>query len=95
MKDFGYDVSNYCDVDPMFGTLADFDKMMETAHSLNLRVMIDLVLSHTSDQHPRVLIGGMRQHQINHHPQVQAVGSFHHLVEISQRAKHRVHVTVV
>jgi len=52
MKDFGYDVSNYCDVDPMFGTLADFDKMMETAHSLNLRVMIDLVLSHTSDQHP-------------------------------------------
>ncbi|MEL7091729.1 MAG: alpha-amylase family glycosyl hydrolase [Pseudomonadota bacterium] len=52
MKDFGYDVSNYCDVDPMFGSLADFDQMVETAHNLGLRVMIDLVLSHTSDQHP-------------------------------------------
>ena len=52
MKDFGYDVSDYCDVDPMFGTLADFDALMDRAHSLGLRVMIDLVLSHTSDQHP-------------------------------------------
>jgi len=52
MKDFGYDVSNYCDVDPMFGTLADFDVVVETAHKLGVRVMIDLVLSHTSDQHP-------------------------------------------
>ncbi len=52
MKDFGYDVSDYCDVDPMFGTLADFDAVMTTAHALGLRVMIDLVLSHTSDQHP-------------------------------------------
>lgn len=52
MKDFGYDVSDYRDVDPMFGTLADFDRVIETAHSLGLRVMIDLVLSHTSDQHP-------------------------------------------
>ncbi|MBI1418253.1 MAG: DUF3459 domain-containing protein [Limimaricola sp.] len=52
MKDFGYDVSDYCDVDPMFGTLADFDAVVETAHSLGVRVMIDLVLSHTSDQHP-------------------------------------------
>ncbi|WP_438942712.1 alpha-glucosidase [Primorskyibacter marinus] len=52
MKDFGYDVSDYCDVDPMFGTLADFDQVIETAHGLGLRVMIDLVLSHTSDQHP-------------------------------------------
>lgn len=51
MKDFGYDVSDYCDVDPMFGTLADFDHLIETAHRLNLKVMIDLVLSHTSDQH--------------------------------------------
>ncbi|WP_299142709.1 alpha-amylase family glycosyl hydrolase [uncultured Tateyamaria sp.] len=51
MKDFGYDVSNYCDVDPMFGSLADFDALVETAHELGLRVMIDLVLSHTSDQH--------------------------------------------
>ncbi len=52
MKDFGYDVANYCDVDPMFGTLADFDAVIETAHALGLRVMIDLVLSHTSDAHP-------------------------------------------
>lgn len=52
MKDFGYDVANYCDVDPMFGTLADFDAVIDTAHALGLRVMIDLVLSHTSDAHP-------------------------------------------
>ncbi|GKY87687.1 alpha-glucosidase [Sinisalibacter aestuarii] len=52
MKDFGYDVSDYCDVDPMFGSLADFDAVVETAHALGLKVMIDLVLSHTSDQHP-------------------------------------------
>ncbi|KAG1647632.1 putative alpha-glucosidase [Nymphon striatum] len=52
MRDFGYDVADYCDVDPMFGTLADFDALIETAHRLGVRVMIDLVLSHTSDQHP-------------------------------------------
>ena len=52
MKDFGYDVSDYRDVDPMFGTLADFDALVARAHDLGLRVMIDLVLSHTSDQHP-------------------------------------------
>ena len=52
MKDFGYDVADYCDVDPMFGTLADFDQVIATAHALGLKVMIDLVLSHTSDQHP-------------------------------------------
>ena len=52
MKDFGYDVSDYCDVDPMFGSIADFDQVVEAAHSWGIRVMIDLVLSHTSDQHP-------------------------------------------
>ncbi len=52
MADFGYDVADYCDVDPMFGTLADFDALVETAHDLGLKVMIDLVLSHSSDQHP-------------------------------------------
>ncbi|MEM7489472.1 MAG: alpha-amylase family glycosyl hydrolase [Pseudomonadota bacterium] len=52
MKDFGYDVSDYRDVDPMFGTLADFDRLVATAHRLGVRVMIDLVLSHTSDEHP-------------------------------------------
>ena len=52
MKDFGYDVSDYCDVDPMFGKLADFDEMIATAHDHGVKVMIDLVLSHSSDQHP-------------------------------------------
>ena len=52
MKDFGYDVADHCDVDPRFGTLADFDVLVQVAHRLGLRVLIDLVLSHTSDQHP-------------------------------------------
>ena len=52
MKDFGYDVSDYRDVDPMFGTLTDFDALVDKAHRLGLKVMIDLVLSHSSDQHP-------------------------------------------
>ncbi|WP_438671346.1 alpha-amylase family glycosyl hydrolase [Pseudogemmobacter sonorensis] len=52
MKDFGYDVSDYRDVDPMFGTLADFDALVARAHDLGIRVMIDLVLSHSSDRHP-------------------------------------------
>ncbi|MEM9709101.1 MAG: alpha-glucosidase [Pseudomonadota bacterium] len=52
MLDFGYDVSDYCDVDPMFGTLADFDGLVARARELGIKVLIDLVLSHTSDQHP-------------------------------------------
>jgi alpha-glucosidase len=52
MKDFGYDIADYRDVDPMFGSLADFDRLVARAHELNLKVMIDQVLSHTSDQHP-------------------------------------------
>jgi alpha-glucosidase len=52
MKDFGYDVSDYCDVDPLFGTLDDFRTLVSKAHDLGLKVMIDQVLSHTSDQHP-------------------------------------------
>ncbi|MGL4197602.1 MAG: alpha-glucosidase family protein [Allorhizobium sp.] len=50
--DMGYDVSDYCDVDPMFGSLADFDAMMKEAKRLGLKVIIDQVISHTSDQHP-------------------------------------------
>ncbi|MEM8630226.1 MAG: alpha-glucosidase family protein [Pseudomonadota bacterium] len=52
MLDFGYDVSNYRDIDPMFGTLGDFDALVRRAHELGMKVLIDLVLSHTSDQHP-------------------------------------------
>ena len=52
MKDYGYDVSDYCDVDPIFGTLADFDALLDKAHGLGLKVVIDQVYSHTSDQHP-------------------------------------------
>ena len=52
MKDMGYDVSDYRDVDPLFGTLSDFEALLEKAHSLNLKVIIDQVLSHSSDKHP-------------------------------------------
>ena len=52
MKDFGYDVSDYTNVDPMFGTLGDFDHLVRVAHDHGIRIMIDLVLSHSSDQHP-------------------------------------------
>jgi alpha-glucosidase len=52
MLDFGYDVSDYRDVDPMFGTLADFDALIARAHELGLKVLIDLVLSHTAESHP-------------------------------------------
>ncbi|WFR95834.1 alpha-glucosidase family protein [Rhizobium tumorigenes] len=52
MRDFGYDVSDYEDVDPIFGTLADFDSLIAEAHRLGIKVMIDLVISHSSDRHP-------------------------------------------
>ena len=51
MRDFGYDVSDYCEVDPRFGSLADFDELVRRAHGLGLKVMIDQVWSHTSDEH--------------------------------------------
>ena len=51
MKDYGYDVADYCDVDPMFGTLEDFDDLVLKAQELGLRIIIDQVYSHTSDQH--------------------------------------------
>jgi len=51
MHDFGYDVADYRDVDPIFGTLADFDALLARAHQLGLKVIIDQVWAHTSDQH--------------------------------------------
>ncbi|MHB1057499.1 MAG: alpha-glucosidase [Rhodanobacter sp.] len=51
MADFGYDIADYRDVDPLFGTLADFDELLAKAHALGLKVMIDQVLSHTSAEH--------------------------------------------
>ena len=51
MRDFGYDIADFCDVDPIFGTIADFDALVAKAHALGLKVLIDQVWSHTSDQH--------------------------------------------
>ena len=50
-KDFGYDVQDYCDINPDYGTLADFDKLIDKAHHLGLKVMIDIVPAHCSEQH--------------------------------------------
>src|SRR5690554_3156407 len=52
MADSGYDISDYRGVDPIFGTLADFDRLIAAAHQRNLKTIIDLVPNHTSDQHP-------------------------------------------
>ena len=51
MRDFGYDVSDYVDIDPLFGTLDDFRELVDKAHALGLRIMIDQVLSHSSSDH--------------------------------------------
>ena len=49
--DFGYDISNYCDIDPQYGTLKDFDRLVAAAKKRHIRVIMDMVMNHTSDQH--------------------------------------------
>ena len=52
MADFGYDISDYTGIDPLFGTVGDFDALVDAAHAAGLKVILDLVPNHTSDQHP-------------------------------------------
>lgn len=62
MLDFGYDVSDYRVVDPLFGTMEDFQTLIGTAHKLGIRILMDQVLSHTSDQHPWFLESRSSRH---------------------------------
>jgi len=52
MADFGYDIADHCAIDPLFGSLADFDALLKAAHARGLKVLLDLVPNHTSDRHP-------------------------------------------
>ena len=52
MADFGYDVADYCGIDPIFGTMADFDRLLDRVHRRGLQLILDFVPNHTSDQHP-------------------------------------------
>ncbi|MFY9114008.1 MAG: alpha-glucosidase [Dethiobacteria bacterium] len=57
-NDFGYDISDFCDIDPRYGTLEDFDRLVKECHKRNIRVMVDLVVNHTSNEHPWFLESG-------------------------------------
>lgn len=52
MHDFGYDISDYCAIDPVFGSMDDFDQLLAEAHRRKIRIILDLVVNHTSDEHP-------------------------------------------
>src|SRR5947209_8593087 len=52
MADFGYDVANYTDIEPIFGTLDDFKTLLDAAHARGLKLLLDFVPNHTSDEHP-------------------------------------------
>jgi len=58
MVDFGYDITNYTDVDPLFGNLATLDTLLEQAHRRDIKVIVDFVPNHTSDEHPWFLASG-------------------------------------
>jgi alpha-glucosidase len=62
MKDFGYDVTDHCSVDPLFGTLENARELIKSAHQQGLKLLIDLVISHTSDQHPWFKESRLSQH---------------------------------
>jgi alpha-glucosidase len=64
--DFGYDITDYANVDPQFGTLADFDRLLAQAEKRHIRVLVDLVLNHTSDQHPWFLEAMRSRHSAAH-----------------------------